>query len=214
MTEVVLGTRNPDKVRELAHALQGLPVRVISVGELVDGPEVEENGVTLAENALVKAQAALDQTGRICLADDTGLEVDALEGAPGVRSSRYAGEDVTYAENVAKLLREMENVGDSGRSARFRCVLALLHPDGRIAIVEGEVEGQILKEPRGKGGFGYDPVFFVPESGRTFAEMDLEEKRTLSHRGRAMAEARKVLQEWITETGGDGSYGSPGGVRP
>jgi XTP/dITP diphosphohydrolase len=193
---LVLATNNRDKVAELAHGLHGLPLRVKSVGELGDWPEVEESGETLQANALLKVRAALERTGMPSLADDTGLEVDALGGAPGVRSSRYAGEDVTYAENVARLLREMEEVGEERRTARFRCVIALADPDGRTGLVEGVVEGRILDAPRGTGGFGYDPVFFVPEAGKSYAEMDLAEKDRWSHRGRAMRAARRVIEDW------------------
>ncbi len=193
---LVLATGNWDKVRELAHALQGLSLSVVPVGDLGSWPEVEEIGPTLAENASLKARAALERTGLPSIADDTGLEVDALWGAPGVRSSRYAGENVTYAENVKKLLGEMEGVEAGRRSARFRCVIALCDPDGREAQVEGIVEGRILTAPRGSDGFGYDPVFFVPEAGRTFAEMAVEEKSRLSHRGRAVAAARRILADW------------------
>jgi XTP/dITP diphosphohydrolase len=196
MIEVVLGSNNQDKLRELARALQGLPVRVVSVGSLGNWPEVEETGETLEANARLKVAAALARTGRPCLADDTGLEVDALGGAPGVRSSRYAGEHVTYAENVDRLLREMSGVPELRRTARFRCVIALADPDGREALAEGSVEGVILPERRGEGGFGYDPVFWVPSEQKTFAEMTLEEKTLLSHRGRAVRQARRVLESW------------------
>jgi XTP/dITP diphosphohydrolase len=197
VTKIVLGTNNSDKVTELAHALLGLPVSVVSVGQVGEWPEVEETGETLAENALLKARAALSRTGHICLADDTGLEVDALGGAPGVRSSRYAGEDVTYAENVDKLLRELAGIEAERRTARFRCVIALVHPDGRVVLVEGVTEGRILDDRRGSGGFGYDPVFWIPEAERTYAEMDLEEKNLRSHRGKAMREARRTIEEWL-----------------
>jgi XTP/dITP diphosphohydrolase len=198
--DLVLATNNRDKVRELAHALHGLPLRLIPVAELGSWPEPEETGETLEANALLKARAALERTGRLCLADDTGLEVEALDGAPGVRSSRYAGLDASYAENVAKLLREMDAVPEERRRARFRCVVALVEPGGREAAVEGIVEGMILREPRGEGGFGYDPVFCVREGGRTFAEMGLEEKTAISHRGRALAAARRILESWYPGT--------------
>jgi XTP/dITP diphosphohydrolase len=194
--DLVLGTHNRDKVREMAHALLGLPLRLISVGELGDWPEVEETGDTLEANALLKVRDALGHTGRLSLADDTGLEVDALGGAPGVRSSRYAGEDVTYADNVAKLLRDLEGVPAERRTARFRCVVALAEPGGREACVEGVVEGRILDAPRGTGGFGYDPVFQAEETGLTFAEMDLDGKAAISHRGRALRAVRELLASW------------------
>jgi XTP/dITP diphosphohydrolase len=194
--DLVLGTRNRDKVRELAHALLGLPVRLISVGELGDWPEVEETGETLRENSLLKVRDAVKRSGRLSLADDTGLEVDALGGAPGVRSSRYAGEGATYAANVARLLQDLRGVPAEGRTARFRCVVAVAEPAGREACVEGIVEGRILDAPRGKGGFGYDPVFQAVETGLTFAEMGLEEKDAISHRGRALRAVRELLTSW------------------
>lgn len=194
--ELVLATNNRDKVREMAHALHGLPVRLVPVGELGEWPPPEETGATLAENALLKARAALDRTGRVCLADDTGLEVDALGGSPGVHSSRFAGPNVTYAQNVQKLLREMAGVPEARRTARFRCAVALVEPGGREETVEGVVDGKILFEPRGDGGFGYDPVFWVPATGRTFSEMDLAEKESISHRGKALVAARRVLESW------------------
>ena len=196
MIDLVLATHNLDKVRELAHALQGLPLNVVSVAEIGAWPEVEETGATLQENALLKARFVLGHTGRASLADDTGLEVDALQGAPGVRSSRYAGEGCSYADNVNKLLRDLSGVPAAQRTARFRCVVALADPDGRERWVEGAVEGIILTAARGDGGFGYDPVFFVPEIGKSFAEMTLAEKTAVSHRGRAVRAARMVLQEW------------------
>ena len=194
---ILLSTRNRDKAAELAHALHGLPLRVISVGDIGDWPDVEESGEALAENAWLKARDAFVRTGLPVLADDTGLEVDALAGAPGLHSSRFAGERATYAENVDKLLRELIEVPENARTARFRCVVALISPDGREEAVDGVVEGRILITRRGEGGFGYDPVFLVPELGRTFAEMTLTEKEGFSHRGRAMQEARRVLESWI-----------------
>lgn len=194
--QLVLATNNRDKVREMAHALQDLPVRPIAVGDLGEWPEVEETGTTLEQNALLKVRATVGRTGRPCLADDTGLEVDALGGAPGVYSSRFAGPNVTYADNVARLLRELEGVPEARRTARFRCVIALADPDGREATAEGLVEGRILCEPRGEGGFGYDPVFWAPESGLTFAEMSVAAKEAISHRGRALAAARRILIDW------------------
>jgi XTP/dITP diphosphohydrolase len=198
VTTLVLATRNKDKIAELAHALLGLPVRVVSVGDLGDWPEVEETGETLEANALLKVRAAVERTGHPAIADDTGLEVDALGGAPGVRSSRFAGEGVSYAQNVARLLREMQGVHADARTARFRCVIALVDPArAEERLVQGVAEGRILTAPQGASGFGYDPVFYVPEAGKTFAEMDLAEKESMSHRGRAMRAARQVIEEWF-----------------
>ena len=182
----VLATANPDKAAEIAEVLGASDTHL----ELVPRPsalaEVDETGETLIENARLKACALVEVTGEAAIADDTGLEVDALGGEPGVRAARYAGADVTYADNVAKLLRELTGVEPARRTARFTTVALAAFPDGREVLAVGEVEGVIADAPRGEGGFGYDPVFVPVESdGRTFAEMSAAEKHELSHRGRA-----------------------------
>lgn len=180
MTRLVLATANPDKAREIAALLHGFDV----VPRPDDVPDVEETGSTLEENARLKAVALVEATGCAAVADDTGLEVAALGGAPGVYSARFAGEGATYADNVARLLRELEGVDD--RRARFRTVALARFPDGREVVAEGVVDGVITSVARGEGGFGYDPVFQPDEGdGRTYAELSLEEKNALSHRGRA-----------------------------
>jgi XTP/dITP diphosphohydrolase len=183
----VLASANPDKVAEITAVLQdALDVELLPRPS--DVPDVVENGTTLLENARLKARALVVATGLPAVADDTGLEVDALGGAPGVCSARYAGEDVTYADNVAKLLRELDASRDHGglRTARFRTVALASFPDGSELWAEGSVEGTIADRAVGEGGFGYDPVF-VPEEGggRTFADMTPDEKHAISHRGRA-----------------------------
>jgi XTP/dITP diphosphohydrolase len=187
----VLATANPDKAEEIAAILTDVEL----VPRPPDVPEVEETGDTLTDNALLKAQALAAATGQAALADDTGLEVDALGGAPGVRSARYAGENATYADNVAKLLHELDGVAD--RRARFRTVAVASFPGGEAVDADGAVEGVIATEPRGDNGFGYDPVF-VPDggNGRTFAEMTADEKHALSHRGRAF---RRLVQRLADE---------------
>ncbi|HEX7276426.1 MAG TPA: RdgB/HAM1 family non-canonical purine NTP pyrophosphatase [Acidimicrobiales bacterium] len=182
---LVLATANPHKAREIAGLLPGFELvpRPESVGE------VEETEDTLEGNARLKARAVAAVAGEPAVADDTGLEVDALGGRPGVFAARYAGEDATYADNVAKLLHELEGVDDpADRRARFRTVALVAWPDGREVVAEGVVEGHIARAPSGGHGFGYDPVF-VPDDGdgRTFAEMTLEEKAAVSHRARAFA---------------------------
>jgi XTP/dITP diphosphohydrolase len=191
---IVLATANPDKARELADALAGLDLDLVP--RPADVPDVEETGTTLLENARLKAQALVAATGLPALADDTGLEVDALGGAPGVYSARYAGEDATYADNVAKLVAELGAATRNARTARFRTVLVLADPDGTEVAVDGVAEGVIAETPRGDGGFGYDPVF-VPAGGggRTFAEMTLAEKQAVSHRGRALRALAARLRE-------------------
>jgi XTP/dITP diphosphohydrolase len=193
-TLLVFATRNPYKLIELRHALAGLPLEIRAAGDFPQVPEVEETGATLRENALLKARAVHAATGELALADDTGLEVDALDGAPGVASARFAGPEQDYERNLALLLERMRGVPGSRRGARFRTVIAIHFPDGREACAEGLCEGCILEERRGSGGFGYDPVFLVPELGRTFAELSLAEKDAVSHRGRAMRAARRILE--------------------
>lgn len=185
---LVLATANPDKVAEIAALLTGVQLAPRPPAL----PEVDESGQTLEENARLKARAVVEATGAAAVADDTGLEVAALGGAPGVRSARYAGEDASYADNVAKLIGALEGVGD--RRARFRTVALACFPDGREVVAEGAVEGVITDEPRGDGGFGYDPVF-LPEGGegRTFAEMTPEQKNSLSHRARAFTRLAELL---------------------
>lgn len=180
---LVLATANPDKARELAALLDGFEV----VPRPADLPDVEETADTLEGNARLKAAAVMEATGEPAVADDTGLEVDALDGRPGVWAARYAGPAATYADNVAKLLDELDGVPGERRRARFRTVAVALFPDGREVVAEGTVDGRIAEAPRGGAGFGYDPIF-VPDGGdgRTFAEMTTEEKSGVSHRGRAM----------------------------
>jgi XTP/dITP diphosphohydrolase len=194
VTELVLATSNPDKVREIAEILGPsftLLPRPSHVGE------VPETGDTLLDNARLKARALVDATGIAAVADDTGLEVDELNGQPGVRSSRYAGDAASYADNVAKLLSALADV-PVPRSARFRTVALVAWPDGSEAVAEGVVHGSIATEARGTGGFGYDPVFQPDEGdGSTFAEMSLEEKNLISHRGRAF----RLLAERISVGG-------------
>lgn len=196
---LVFASHNPDKIRELAHALEGLSVEVVSAEAYPGIEPVEETGETLEENALLKARAVHEATGELCVADDTGLEVDALGGAPGVRSARYAGPEHSYQKNLQKLLAEMEAVPAGSRAARFRTAVAIVFPDGSDLLLTGSCEGQILPEPRGESGFGYDPVFYLPEKGKTFAEMALAEKQVLSHRGRAMRKARQMLAGYLEE---------------
>ena len=188
---VVLATNNPDKAAEI-QAILGPSIELVP--RPADVPEVDETGDTLEENARLKAVALVDATGLPAIADDTGLEVDALDGAPGVYSSRYSGEDATYESNCTKLLRELDGVAPELRTARFRTVALLRRPDGSEVLAEGIVDGVITSARRGDEGFGYDPVF-VPNddpSGRTFAEMG-DEKHAISHRGRAFRRLEELL---------------------
>jgi XTP/dITP diphosphohydrolase len=187
MPQIVLATANPDKAAEIADVL-GSVADLDLVPRPPEVDEVEESGTTLLENARLKARALVAATGRSALADDTGLEVEALGGEPGVYSARYAGADATYADNVTKLLVALrDRPAPDERRASFRTVLVLARPDGSELVAEGSVTGHIAGAPRGAAGFGYDPVFIPAEGdGRTFAEMRPEEKHACSHRGRAL----------------------------
>ena len=202
MSSLVLASGNANKAAEIRPLFAELGIEIVGMGELESGWEVEESGNTLEENARIKARAAADRTGRTAIADDTGLFVDALDGAPGVRSSRYAGPGASYADNVRKLLEALEGVATERRTGRFRTVALIVGPGGREIPFEGVLEGQILPAPRGAGGFGYDPVFLVPALGRSLAELSLEEKNRVSHRARAFRAAAAFLErhgEWIPE---------------
>jgi XTP/dITP diphosphohydrolase len=196
--QLVLATANPDKAAEIRAVLEDAGLAVELVPRPHDVPDVDETGTTLEDNARLKAVALCEATGLPAVADDTGLEVDALGGAPGVYSARYAGEDATYADNVAKLLGALTGVESTARTARFSTVALARWPDGREVAAFGEVEGTIATEARGDAGFGYDPLFVPDEGdGRTFAQMSGEEKHRVSHRGRAfrtLADGLKVVE--------------------
>jgi XTP/dITP diphosphohydrolase len=209
---LVVATGNRGKLEELRALLAALPVEVLGVRDVLgDPPDVVEDGATFAENAIKKARAVADATLMMSLADDSGLEVDALGGRPGVRSARFAHARASDAENNAALLAALEQSGDphtgaafegGGFRARFRCVLALLDPftgSGRPVIVEGVCEGAITRSPRGSGGFGYDPLFVVAGANRTMAELEPDEKNRVSHRARAFAALRPVLERVLSD---------------
>lgn len=189
--EIVLATANKGKIREFSGLLEGVFGKIISLNDLETPPDVVEDGETFKENALKKARAIAAYSGLPALADDSGLVVDSLGGKPGIYSARYAGEGATDRDNIAKLLTELSGIED--RNARFVCVLALVSPDGEEITAEGTCEGVILTEPRGEGGFGYDPVFYLPELGKTMAELPPEQKNRLSHRARAAEALIKLL---------------------
>jgi XTP/dITP diphosphohydrolase len=197
--QLVIATANPDKAAEITAILEPAGLALVPRPSWV--PAVEEIGLTLEENALLKGRALVAATGSPSIADDTGLEVVALDGAPGVRSARFAGEEATYEENVALLVSRMEGVRD--RRARFRTVAAAVFPDGSEVAAEGTVEGTIATSPRGEGGFGYDPVFIPDEGdGRSFAEMTAAEKNACSHRARAFAALVTLLEARLEGSGG------------
>lgn len=192
--QVVFASNNAGKTREVAAALAGLDIELVPQSQF-QVVEAEETGLTFVENALLKARNACRQTGLPAIADDSGVEVDALNGAPGVYSARYAGPGADDAANNARLLRELADVPDSQRTARYQCVMVYLrHADDPTPIIcQAAWEGLILREPRGEGGFGYDPLFWLPEPGQTAAELDLATKNQLSHRGQALRQLLAAL---------------------
>ena len=191
---LVFATTNRGKLGEVAEILAPDGVTVVGIADVAAGWSVVEDGATFAENARLKARDLAQRTGLPALGDDSGLEVDALGGRPGVRSARYAGEHATDAENTALLIRELDAVPDEARGAAFRCALALAWPDGTLVEAEGRCAGLIARAPRGEGGFGYDPVFVDPGSGRTFGELSADAKNAFSHRRRALDALRARLR--------------------
>lgn len=190
---MVIATKNPGKVREIRKALRGLRIRLYSLNDFSDIPDVKEDGKTFIENALEKARFYANYLKKLTIADDSGLEVEALKGLPGPYSARYAGEKALARDNNRKLLKEMEGIPPSKRKARFKCVLALVSPDGREVIVEGSCQGRIGLREVGRKGFGYDPLFYLPRYGKTMAELSIEEKNRISHRGKALRKLRRIL---------------------
>ena len=198
-TELLVATNNAGKVRELSQLLSDFPLRLRLLGEFPDITEAEETGETFAENATIKALHYSAHSHLLTLSDDSGLVVDALGGAPGVRSARYAGREATYAERMSKLLGEIDATSDTERRARFVCVIAVADPSaGTLHTFEGACEGRIAHAPHGTGGFGYDPLFIPDGHERTFGELPAEVKHTLSHRARALALAARYLREHFT----------------
>jgi XTP/dITP diphosphohydrolase len=191
--EIVLATRNKKKVEEIKRITEGMAVTIFTLDDFPGCPEVEEDGATFEENAVKKAVTVARFSGKPSLADDSGLEVNALSGAPGTHSARYAGPDAEDSRNTEKLLSEMRLLAKMDRKARFVCSMALAMPDGNVRTFNGYSEGRIGTEPRGSNGFGYDPVFFPEGFDRTFAEMSPEEKDSLSHRGNAIRQLQRYL---------------------
>jgi len=196
---LVVATANPGKAAEFHALLDGLGYEIRTLQDYPGVGLPPEGETGYAENARAKARATLRATGAIALGDDSGLEVDALGGRPGPASARYGGPGLSDAERVSRLLAEL--TGAAARTARFRCVLALAAPWGEEVLVEGAVDGVLAEAPRGAGGFGYDPIFVLPSTGRTFAELTADEKHRWSHRGRAVEQARPILRRWC-EAGG------------
>ncbi len=197
MIELVAATRNEGKLVEIQEALVDSNVHVVSLSRYPRAPEVIEDGETFFANAVKKARAIAEHAHRHAIADDSGLVVDALGGAPGVYSARFAGENATDEENNRKLIELIREVPANKRSARFVCVIAVATPDGLVITAEGSCEGVIVEEPRGVNGFGYDPIFYFPAVGKTFAQFTRKDKLKVSHRGRALYALNKKLADWL-----------------
>ena len=195
--KLILATFNKDKVREIGEILDGTPFKVVSMREEGLDPDIVEDGKTFEENALIKARAVHALTeGAYVMADDSGLCIDALDGAPGIYSARFCGEDSTYPEKFKKIFEMLKDVPEEERTAKFVCSIAVVRPDGSEFTVRGEVCGVLHEKPAGDGGFGYDPIFYVPEFGMTTAQMTKEQKNSISHRGKASrAMAEKLRSE-------------------
>ena len=194
MSKLLLATSNIGKLKEYQVLLEGIPFKLVSLRDMGISTSVAETGATFEENAILKAEGYARLSHLLTLADDSGLEVDALGGEPGVLSSRYAGENATDEERVAYLLSRLKGVPWEKRSARFRCVIAIAKPEGGTELAEGRCEGLIALEPRGNNGFGYDPVFYIPSLGKTLAELPAATKNRYSHRGDAARKARTLLE--------------------
>jgi XTP/dITP diphosphohydrolase len=193
---LVIATHNGKKAGEMVQILSGRfpELEIVTLADYPGAPEPEETGETYAENAAIKSESAARFTGEWCLADDAGLEIDALNGAPGVHSKRYEGEDTPFPIKMAKILAALEGVSQERRAARFRCCIALTAPEWNTQILESTCEGRIAEEPSGVGGFGYDPIFFLPEKGCTMADLTPHQKHEISHRGKVLRQLAEYLQ--------------------
>jgi len=194
--QIILATHNRGKMKEMSSILAHLPVKLLTLDDFPQIGEIPETGETLKENAFIKAETVHQKTGLPALADDTGLEVDALDGAPGVHSSRYDGETATFEDNCRKMMQEMDGIPAEERTARFHTVIAFVSDSGN-EWTEGMVEGRILEKKRGDGGFGYDPLFYYPPLKKTFAELNSEQKNNISHRGKALRNFCQILEKRI-----------------
>ena len=192
--KLLLATNNRAKVREYARLLKGMPYHIVSLEDVNISEQVEETGASFEENAILKAKRYCELSGLTTMADDSGLEVNALGGEPGVRSARYAGEGASDKERIDFLLKKIVDVPWEKRHAQFRCVIAIAYPDGKVQICQGQCSGILTFAPLGDNGFGYDPIFYLPDLHKTMAELSMSEKNAISHRGLAAEEARVKLQ--------------------
>ena len=197
MKEVIIATKNPGKAREFEHIFASRGIKVLTLLDFPEIPEVEETGTTFEENAILKAEAVSQALNKMVIGDDSGLMVDALEGRPGIYSARYAGEPKNDQNNTDKVLSELQGVREGERSARFYCALAVAIPGQETWTVSGTCEGRILEERRGTNGFGYDPVFYAPEKGLAMAELSSDEKNNISHRANALKKLDVILDSII-----------------
>ena len=195
--DLIIATSNKNKLKEFKELLKGFPFTILSLADFPHIPPVVENGNSFYENALKKATTVAHITGKLTVADDSGIEVEALGGKPGITSARFAGEGASDEENNAKLLGELADVPPEKRGACFKCVLVVAPAEGKTDFVEGECKGTIINEPRGKYGFGYDPLFLVPEYNKTFSEITPEEKNKISHRSRALRKLLEILPRYL-----------------
>lgn len=197
MNEVIIATKNPGKAKEFEGIFRSLGYEVKTLIDFPEIKEIEETGSTFEENAIIKAESVSEALNRMVIADDSGLSIDALSGRPGIYSARYAGEQKNDEENMEKVLEELSDIADSERQAQFYCALAVAVPGKETITVIGTCEGVILRKKRGTHGFGYDPIFFVPEKGKTMAELRPEEKAEISHRARALKNLEKTLPSFL-----------------
>jgi XTP/dITP diphosphohydrolase len=194
--KLLIATNNKGKAREFRGLLRGVPFRLVTLSDEGITTDIPETGNSFEENAVLKATALAAESGLLTLADDSGIEVDVLNGEPGVHSHRYAGESATDADRYKFLLEKLKDIPEDKRNARFRCVIAIATPEGAVRTVSGECCGILTTSPRGYNGFGYDPIFYVPELSRTMAELTIDEKNKISHRARAAAKAKELLTDW------------------
>ena len=197
MTKIIFATTNENKVREVKMMLEDFDIELVTMAEAGIKTDIEETGTTFVDNALIKAQTIAELTGEIALADDSGLEVDYLDGAPGVYSARFLGEDTSYDIKNQYIIDKLDGVKGKDRSARFVCAMALAYPDGRYETCYGTIEGLIAFEQKGKNGFGYDPIVYVPEYEMTTGEMDPRLKNSISHRGKALTQMKEIIRREI-----------------
>lgn len=195
--QIVFATGNQGKMREIRQILADMDVEILSMEEAGVTADIVEDGTTFEENAVIKARAIAAKTNHIVVADDSGLEIDYLNKEPGVYSARYMGEDTSYDLKNANLIKRLEGVEDEKRTARFVCAIAAVMPDGELFTVQGIIEGRIAYEPQGENGFGYDPIFYLPEYGCTSAQLSEEDKNAISHRGRALRAMKETLEKMI-----------------